>query len=140
MCLRRSGRGFRGCVRRGILRRRCRILNRLLSLLLASQFFLLLPILFLLFLRLTGLIFLFLPLLLLLLFRLTSLIPSLLLLLLPLLPRLSSLLLSLVSLSLALLGLSLPALRRRLGGRSAGVLRARLSAGLCLARRGGGLA
>ncbi len=112
------------CLGRGIRRSRSRVLNWFLSLLLAGQFLLLLPLLFLLFLRLAGLILFFLTLLFLLLFGLTSLFLSLLLLLLPLLLRLGRLLFALAGLSLALLGLRLPALRRGLWGRSAFSLRA----------------
>ena len=94
-------RGISNGFRRGTRRRRCRVLNRLLSLLLASQFLLLLPLLFLLFFCLTSLFFLLFPLLLLLLFSLTSLLLAFLLLLLPLLSQLRSLLFSLIGLSLS---------------------------------------
>lgn len=120
MRLGRSGHGLRAYARS----RRCRVLNWFLSLLLAGQFLLFLPILLLLLLRLAGLLFLLLPLLLLLLPRLDSLLSSLLLLLLPLLLRLDSLLLSLAGLSLALLELSLAALLRSLDGRIIRTLRA----------------
>jgi hypothetical protein len=110
------GRGFRG----GIRRSRRRVLNGLLSLLLASQFFLFLTLLFLLFLRLAGLLFLFLALLSLLLFGLARLFLLFLLLLLPLLSQLCSLLSSLIRLILALL----PALCRGLRTRSVRTLRA----------------